>query len=202
MAAHFKKAADERAHIVLIDETGLLMSPLSRRTLAPRGETPVMEHKAKFRQKVSVTAAITVSPLRRQLHLYTQTWPEQYVDSDLTAVFLRNLLHQIRGNVIVVWDRGQMHKGDAVRRVLADYPRLSLEDLPAYAPDLDPVEFLWKHLKWDELANYCPTDITELHETTKEKLEAARGRPERLRQFFRSSGLPLPPPDRNPALAA
>jgi transposase len=125
---------------------------------------------------------------------------EQYVDNQATALFLRNLLHHLRGEVIVVWDRGSMHKGEAIRELLQRFPRLSLESLPPYAPDMDPVEFLWKHLKWDELPNFCPSDVQQLDEVLNQKLEACKQTPQRLRQFIDCSGLPLQLPGESPAL--
>ena len=53
---------------------------------------------------------------------------------------MRQLLRHLRGKVIVIWDRGNMHRGDPIRQLLRDYPRLSIEELPPYAPDLNPVE--------------------------------------------------------------
>lgn len=72
------------------------------------------------------------------------------------AEFLRELLRHLRGKVIVIWDNGSMHKGEAIRGVLRDFPRLSLERLPPYAPDLNPVEWLWSYLKYGEMANFAP----------------------------------------------
>ena len=59
MARHFKKAFADAAHVVLIDETGLLLNPLVRRTWAPRGKTPVLESWGGHRKKVSVIGAVT-----------------------------------------------------------------------------------------------------------------------------------------------
>ena len=62
----------------------------------------------------------------------------------------------LRGKVIVIWDDGPMHKGEPIREVLRQFPRLTLEPLPAYAPDLNPVEQLWNYLKYTELPNFAP----------------------------------------------
>ena len=64
--------------------------------------------------------------------------------------------------MIVVWDGGTMHKGDPIAKVQEDYPRLSLERLPPYAPELNPVEFLWNHLKYGVLANFAPDTVLQL----------------------------------------
>ncbi len=49
--------------------------------------------------------------------------------------------------------------------------------LPPYAPDMNPVEYLWAWLKRHALANYCPNDLSELHTTARNKLKSAQKRP-------------------------
>jgi transposase len=175
----------------LLDESGCLLSPLVRRTLAPCGKTPILKVRAKQREKVSITAALTISPRRHRLGLYWQTYPRQYVNSQRTAEFLRYLLRHLRGAVIVVWDGGSMHKGDPIRDVLQKFPRLSLERLPPYAPELNPVEYLWNHLKYGQLANFAPDDVLQLDLVLKKHLNRTRKSPKQLRSFIDASGLPF-----------
>ncbi|MHC4405078.1 MAG: transposase [Planctomycetota bacterium] len=175
----------------MLDESGCLMSPLVRRTLAPCGNTPILKVRAKQREKVSITAALTISPRRRRLGLYWRTYPRQYVNSQRTAEFLRYLLRHLRGTAIVVWDGGSMHKGDPIRDVLHKFPRLSLERLPPYAPELNPMEYLWNHLKYSELANFAPDDVFQLDAVLRKHLNRTRKSPERLRSFIDASGLPF-----------
>ena len=77
VATHQKKARRQGAHIALIDESGLLMAPLVRRTWAPRGQTPDLDQ-CGTRQKVSVAATLWLSPRRERLGLYFQTLPDGY----------------------------------------------------------------------------------------------------------------------------
>lgn len=70
MAARPKQARELNATLVFTDEGGFLMLPLLRRTLAPRGRTPVLRHRASHRDKVSVAAALTLSPARGHVSLY------------------------------------------------------------------------------------------------------------------------------------
>ena len=72
LAAHQKKARRQHARIVLIDESGVLMAPLVRRTWALRGRTPdfVQGGGRGPREKVSVAAALWLSPRRERLGLY------------------------------------------------------------------------------------------------------------------------------------
>ena len=55
-----------------------------------------------------------------------------------------------------VWDGGGNHKGPAIRELLRRNKRLTPERLPAYAPDLNPVEVVWSWLKFGELAKHVP----------------------------------------------
>jgi transposase len=146
------------------------MSPLVRRTLAPRGRTPILRPRAKQREKVSIAAALSISPLRRRLALYWQTYPRSFVNAERSAQFLRGLLRRLRGAVVVVWDGGPMHKGEPIAQVLADFPRLSLERLPPYAPELNPVEYLWNHLKYGQLANFVPDNVFDLDAVLRQHL--------------------------------
>lgn len=167
------------------------MSPLVRRTLAPEGKTPILRTKAAHRERVSATAALTISPRRHRLGLYWRTYPRDFVNAARSEEFLRGLLRHLRGPVIVVWDGGPMHKGEPIRRVLDDYPRLSLERLPPYAPELNPVEYLWTHLKYGQLANYLAENVFDLDETLRDHLADTRCSSGRLRSFFNHSPLQL-----------
>jgi len=175
----------------LIDESGFLMSPLVRRTLAPRGKTPVLRTKAKHREKVSATAALTISPRQHRLGLYWQTYPRSFVNAERSADFLRSLMRRLDGPVIVVWDGGPMHKGEPIQQVQRDYPRLSLERLPPYAPDLNPVEYLWSYLKYGPMVNFIPDDVFQLDTVLKTRLDQTALSPELLHGFFEGSGLPF-----------
>jgi transposase len=191
LAADKKSAARQRAHLVLIDESGFLLSPLVRRTLAPRGQTPVLKTWGGHRERVSAAAALTISPRRRHLGLYFCTYPKDFVNQERSADFLRALLGRLRGPVVVVWDGGPMHHGEAIRAVLRDFPRLSLEKLPPYTPELNPVEYLWNHLKYGVLPNFVPDDVLHLNSVLKQRLRRARQSAPRLRSFFKQSGLPI-----------
>jgi transposase len=197
-----RRAAETNAHLVWIDESGFLLAPLLRRTWAPRGRTPVLRQRARHRDKVSVIGAFTLSPKGRRRGLYFRTYPKEYLNNVKVAAFLRQLLRHLRGAVIVVWDGGNMHKGDPIRQVLADYPRLSLERLPAYAPELNPLEQLWGQTKYGQLANYAARDVDELHEVVQERLTQTQRDPLRIASCFAGAALPIHSDEDQLALAA
>jgi len=177
---------------VLIDESGFFLNPLVRRTLAPKGRTPVLEVFGRHRDKVSVVAAVTVSPVRRRLGLSFAADPDDYLGGDGVAAFVRVLLRHLRGQVVLVWDRGSNHKGEPIRRLLRDYERLSVEYLPAYAPELNPVEAVWSYVKYGRLPNYVPRDLDELHLAVLEHLYDTKYEPGLLRDLWDGSELPFP----------
>jgi len=188
-----KKARRQGAHIVLIDESGLLMAPLVRRTWSPRGQTPPLVQRGAHRKKVSVAAALWLSPRRDRLGLYFHTLADGYFDNWYVTAFLEAMLHDLTGRFVVVWDGGGMHKGDPIRALEAHFAdRLSLEALPPYAPMLNPVEPLWSWLKYSRLNNFAPRDPTELDDRVTAELTAIREDQAFLRNLFYASELPMP----------
>jgi putative transposase len=89
--------------------------------------------------------------------------------------------------VVVVWDNGAIHKAVEVREVCRD-PRLRLESLPPYAPELNPIEPLWAFAK-GALANGCPSDTTDLLGRLLPVFYGVARSPTHLRGFIRRSDL-------------
>ena len=175
--------------MVLIDETGLQLTPLRRRTWAKRGCRPILRQFAGTRKRVSAIAALTLSPKTLRRNLYFQTLVDGTFNSLRIAAFLRDLLKQIPGKLIVVWDNGRMHKGPAIRQLLKRFPRLTLEWLPPYAPDLNPVEQLWSHLKFGHCANLIPRDLDHLDDEIADFLVATKCQSTTLHSYWRETPL-------------
>jgi putative transposase len=192
LAAHTKKAAQTNAHLVLIDETGLFLNPLVRRSWAKIGQPPVIGGDGGHRKKVSVIAGLSVSPRAQRLGLYFATEPDGFFTTDKVIEFLRDLLKHLRGNVVVVWDRGSNHKGPLVSQFLRRNRRLTLEQLPPWAPELNPVEDVWSWLKYGELANFVPDDTERLDDEILDRVIALKFDPELMRALWDRSKLPFP----------
>jgi putative transposase len=176
-----------------MDESGLLMAPLVRRSWARRGQPPVMRQKAGHREKVSVAAALWLPPARDRLGLAFQTLVDDYFSNEEVADFLEAALQGLDGPLVLVWDGGSMHKGGPIHHVVREsHGRLDLEPLPAYAPELMPLEQLWTWLKYSRLCNFAPENARQLNEVVVGELEAIRDDQPRLRSFFHASDLPLP----------
>lgn len=167
-----------------------------RRTWAPRGRTPALIGFGRHRDKVSTIAAISVAPRRRRVGLYWRTDPAHYVDAGGVVAFLRGLLRHLRGKVVVVWDGGSNHKGPLIRELLRRYPRLHLERLPGYAPDLNPVEMIGSYLKYGLMANFVPRHVKHLDRVIRGHLTELGKKPALIRSLWAGSKLPFL--DKNP----
>lgn len=162
-----------------------MLQPLVRKTWAPRGWTPVM-YSWDRRDRLSVSAALSVSARRRRIGLYFQMQERNITGEDAEA-FLRQVQRTLGRKLIVVMDRWAVHR-KAAKSLFGD-KRFWIEWLPPYAPDLNPVEHVWKHTKYDDLANYVPDDLLDLQIEFEMSIDQARRRPELLRSFFHAAEL-------------
>lgn len=169
LASAKKNAKRKDQTIVFIDESGLSERPYVVRTWAPRGETPVLQHHFSWKQLAAIGG---VSWYNIYFKLYAGTIKqEQVVD------FLRHLLKLLKGNVLVVWDGLRSHKGKLVKQfVKSKKGRLEIAFLPAYAPELNPVEYLWGYWKMRELPNFCAPNYQALSEVAITALKRIRRR--------------------------
>ena len=106
-----------------MDESGLLMAPLVRRSWAHRGHPPVIEQKADHREKVSVAAALWLTPLRDRLGLAYRTLVNGYFNNVEVAEFLGCAVEGLPDPVIAIWDGGTMHKGGPIRELVDLLPQ-------------------------------------------------------------------------------
>jgi transposase len=152
-----KRALKEGRTIVFADQSGFYLLPMVVRTYAPVGKTPILKENL-TRDHLSAMSGIT---LEGKLYMIEQ---ERAFKGEDAVRFLKHLMHQIEGKLLVVWDGSPIHRGQAVKDLLASgaSSRLQLEQLPGYAPDLNPDEGIWKHLKCVELKNLCCQSLSEL----------------------------------------
>lgn len=150
------------------------MTPVTRRTWAPAGRTPVLKQVGRSFAKISVIGAICMRPNkcnRIRAKAFFRLYPQHNVDAAKCREFLRQLLVNVRKPIIVVWDRLKAHRSIKVRKfVQSTNGRLSLEYFPPYAPDLNPTEYLWAHLKGHSLSNYVPKNAEDLFKSAKRGL--------------------------------
>jgi hypothetical protein len=125
---------------------------------------PVFFHLYK-KDKIWAISSLAVSPKRKRLALLIQFHRRDLSGLDVRA-FLKELLKHIRGALVLLWDRATIHRRKSVRDFLARHPRLQVEYFPAYAPELNPAEYVWNptdHM----LCNRPPEDWEELKGMTR-----------------------------------
>src|ERR1051326_3210006 len=142
------------------------------RTWAPRGQTPVL------RVPLTRDHLSAISGLTPDGRLFMQVQDHAYSAEDVVC-FLRLLLRKLPGKLLVIWDGAPIHRGQVIRAFLARRAakRLQLEQLPGYAPELNPDEGVWNLLKRVELTNSCCHDPTELATVVRQAKDRLRHKP-------------------------
>jgi len=164
-----------------VDQSGFYLLPTVVRTYAPvGGRTPVL-HEQLSRDHLSIMSAITPEGkllMIEQERAFKGPDVVRFLKHALRQICARSApdLRQIPGKLLVIWDGSPIHRARVVKEFLADgaAARIQLEQLPGYAPDLNPDEGIWKHLKHVELKNVCWRSLSEL------RIELRRAK-ERLR---------------------
>lgn len=151
--------------------------------------TPVLYASAR-RDRLSAIGAVTLSPRRGRIGVYFRLHDDNIHAVDVVG-FLRDLHRQLRRPMIVVLDRFNVHRA-AVRQLQeagADW--LQVEWLPAYAPDLNPVEALWSCTKRSELANFAPDNLGDLADTVVDSFCRQRSDQRLKESYFHTARLDL-----------
>jgi len=187
-----RQAFQRHARLALLDESGFLLSPVVRRTMAPRGQTPLLDCSDRH-DRLSVISAITLSPqaVRVGLHFMLLGKNENFHGEEV-VLFLRQLKSEVGGPWTVVWDRNQIHsKARVVKAWLAEHPEVVVEDFPAHAPNTNPDEEVWCWTKYSQLCNLAPSDVAELRQHIWDALVALRNQPQLLISFILHARVPL-----------
>jgi transposase len=175
------------AHLVFLDESGFLLIPNLKRTWSPRGQTPHARYWYK-QGHISSISALSVSPRQRHLALYLDLQNRSFNGLDVLR-FLRYLLRHLRGPVVLLWDRGPIHRRGEVQAFLVRHPRVHPEYFPAYAPELNPAEFVWCQSD-SRLANGFPANVAELRQSLQSAIRRIRRSQQLLWSCIYASDLP------------
>ncbi len=108
---------------------------------------------------------------------------------------LRHLLQHIAGKILVIWDGSPIHRSRIIKDFLAGSAgnRLQVEQVPGYAPELNPVECLWANLKDLELANLPTTTLAQVADATEQGIQRVCKRDNLVVGFLAHTGLSLDP---------
>ena len=149
LAGDITTAADLGAWLCFEDESGQGLRPPKGRTWGRRGHTPVVKVTAQGSKRVSVAALIATTPgttgrarLIYRTHLDRGSGKQRrkgLAEADY-ARLLDGARQQLKGPIVLVWDNLPTHTSHAMRQLIAARPWLTVYQLPAYAPELNPVE--------------------------------------------------------------
>lgn len=185
-----REAFTRKATLVFLDEAGFMLTPLVRRSLWPRGDIQVIDALARH-DRISAISCVTLGANDDLPELYFELLPVGLnVTADNIVAFLKDLRQELTGPLTIVWDRHRIHsKARLVKQWLAGQSDVVLEDLPAYAPKLNPDEMVWGWLKYGRLPNFAPKDVAELKDHLVTELEWAIFDRELLAGFFNHAKL-------------
>jgi transposase len=188
-----KGAVAESAWLVFFDESAVSLIPPVRRTWSPRGRTPVLRHRLGWK-KASMAAALGYRPDGTAARLCFHLQQPSYNTDSLIAVLDQLGAFYSGQRVVLLWDGLSSHWSTRMRAFL-DSQRdwLTVERLPAYAPELNPVEYLWANLKDLELANRPTTTLAEVADATEQGIQRICKHEDLVVGFLAHTGLSLNP---------
>jgi transposase len=190
LAKFEKRARRQNALIVFEDESGVSLLPSVRATWAPRGHTPVLRHPFNWK-RLSLAGALAYEPDGSDAHLVFELRPGAYND-EMLIQFLSDVNAIEQRRVLLIWDGLPAHRS---RRMTAWVQTqrywLSVERLPGYAHDLNPIENVWGNLKSQELANLCADTIDKVATIAEGGLDRIGTDAQLCLAFLRHTGLRL-----------
>jgi transposase len=184
VAGDQKKAQQERRTLVWIDEAGFYLAPSVLRTYAPRGQTPLLH------APVSYDHLSAISALTPEGQVLMGMQERAYHGVEVVS-FLKHVLRQIAGKLLIIWDGAPIHQSQAVKHFLATggAKRIHLERLPGYAPELNPDEGIWQYLKRVELKNVICQSCSELRVQLRLATARLRHKPQVIKGCIKHAGL-------------
>ena len=174
------QARAEGGEVFFWDESGFRADAVHGRTWGVKGRTPIVERPGQ-RQSISAASAVNATG-----GFWYCTYPGG-LTAELFVSLLRRLMRHRPKPVHLVVDGLPAHKTKLVKDfVQSTEGRLTLHFLPGYAPELNPDELVWSHVKRTGVAR---TPLRK-GESLKDKIEAQLARiknaPKLVRSFFRA----------------
>ncbi|MFF7250765.1 transposase [Embleya sp. NPDC008237] len=190
---------DQGAWLCFADEAGQTLRPPRARTWSRRGHPPVVEVSAKGSGRISMAGMVCCRPGRRtrliyrmRVHRGRKGDPKGFREKDFAAL-LDAAHQQLGGPIVLVWDNYTHHVDAAMRELIEAREWLTVFRFPTYAPDLNPAEGVWAHLK-RSLGNLAACTTDELAGLARTRLRRMQYRPALLNGFIAQTGLTLDTP--------
>jgi transposase len=173
-----KRAKKRGAEIFFLDEAGIRSDAPLQRTWGAKGKTPVVRTSGQ-RQSVNAISAVNARGA---------FWYSVYtgrLNAGRFVTFLKQFLRRRRRPIFLVVDRHPAHRAACVARYRQSLKgRLELHFLPGYAPDLNPDEFVWNHIRQHGTSKTPLKHNESLHARMENDLRALKNSPRLVRSFF------------------
>lgn len=171
------------ARIFFLDEAGFQSDPPLGRTYGLKGQTPVLKTSGQ-RQSINVISAVNARG---------EFWAATYggkLDAEAFVAFLQNFMKGRKTKVFLVVDGHPAHKANVVKAYINNLAgKLELHFLPPYAPDLNPDEFVWSHMKQNGVSKKPLKQNESMKERVEQDLAAIQGNPKLIKSFFRAKSV-------------
>jgi len=178
----YRKARESGSELIFLDESGLSNEPNVVRTWAPKGSRPKLKHSAQQR-KLSFISAVTLDA-----ELFFSVYPHDITGAEV-VLFLDMLAKRIP-KIMLLWDNASIHRCIEVKEFLyMNRHAMEAHRFPAYAPELNPDEYVLSHLKNRELANFCPKDEGEMKLGLRGAIARMTRRPQLIKRLMLGSPL-------------
>jgi hypothetical protein len=186
-----RRARRRNAHLLFVDETGFMLTPLLRRTFAPRGHPPVSKV-VDAHARISVIGAMAINLAQKRFRFFFHALGDnQNFLGQLVVPFIRDVREKIGGPITLIWDRYCIHRAVPVAQFLHRDRRIVSEFFPANASKLNPVDEVWCYVKYSRLPNYAPPNLYELRSSVLHELTQLQSRSDLLHSLFRRTKLSL-----------
>jgi transposase len=177
-------AKNEGADIYFGDAAHIRSDHHGGRTWGAKGETPIVRATG-ARLGMSLISAITSRGHMRFMIIEKGT-----VNADVFIEFLKRLIKGADRKIFLIVDRGSTHRAKKVGSFVETLAgKLRLFFLPPYAPDKNPDELVWKHLKADTVGRMATTDKEDFQKKVRRSMRNLQNDKRKIVSFFRKPSL-------------
>lgn len=188
MAASKKGAKKLNAILGFWDESGISERPTVRRTWAPRGQTPVISSTGSWKSR-SLIGIISCTSRGRKPKLFLRIHARTIRSREVTHA-VKELRRHLRGIIFLLWDGLKTHTSKETRAFLKTQRHwLRIYRFPAYAPELNPTEYLWSVGKNKDLVHLHVDTVNDLDTHIRRYKRRISSRPDLLTGFLKRSTL-------------
>jgi transposase len=188
LARHKKGAQEQGARIGFIDESGFSKTPSVQNSWSIRGKTPVIRH-YHDRARLNLIACIDCEPDGTDADLLFYMQPTSVVSATIID-FLDALHREIPGKIVLIWDGLSAHQSKVVKDHIAKCADwLTVKRFPAYAPELNPVEYMFSAIKRKDLGNLSAVSVDHIAVKLEEAVDRLADNQATIQGFLRASEL-------------